>query len=231
MKLTILLIILTIIIPTAHSTPKSGELIYIGNNKPLALIIGNRSYQYKPLRNTINDAIDIKNILQQIGFEVILKTNLNQSQMDDAIDNFANRLLQSQRTGLFYFSGHGANVAGTNYLLPIDNNRIRRARHLRYYAINTHKILKTMEKGRTNSINIMILDACRDDPFPNRNKSFNRGLGRINTRGCKTNHNTIIPQPIIKPKNYFQDPLKNGNLGPKMTWIPAGSVIMGNKTL
>jgi hypothetical protein len=61
MKFKLLLLLLLILfINTAHSTPKSGELIYIGNNKPLALIIGNRSYQYKPLRNTINDAIDIK---------------------------------------------------------------------------------------------------------------------------------------------------------------------------
>ncbi len=311
MKLKKLLIILTILINTTqvHSTPKSARLLHITNNKPLALVIGNRSYQYKRLRNTINDARDIKNILQKIGFEVILRTDLNQIQMDDAIDNFANRLLQSKKTGLFYFSGHGANIDGRNYLLPIDNKRIKRAKHLRYYAIDTHKILKAMEKGRTNNINIMILDACRDDPFPNRNKSFNRGLGRINTRGsiiafataigdttpdnspngrnglftyhlisglnkayktnqriidmfieimngvktdtngqqkpwynsslqgkyciggCKTNHNTIIPQPIIKPKNYFQDRLKNGNFGPKMTWIPAGSVIMANKPI
>jgi formylglycine-generating enzyme required for sulfatase activity len=307
MKLTILLILLTIIIPTAHSTPKSGELLYIGNNKPLALVIGNRSYQYKPLTNTINDARDMKKVLENLGFEVILKTNLTQIQMLDAIDNFTDRLLESQTVGLFYFSGHGANVAGTNYLLPIDNKKIRRARHLRSYAIDTHKILKTMERDRSNSINIMILDACRDDPFPNSDRSLSRGLGRINTRGsiiafataigdttpdnspngrnglftyhllsglnkayqtnqrivdmfievingvkkdtngrqipwynsslqgkyciggCKANHHTS--QSITKLKNYFQDPLKNGDLGPKMTWIPAGSVIMGNKTI
>jgi formylglycine-generating enzyme required for sulfatase activity len=306
MKLTILLIILTIFINQAHSSPKSGELLYIGNNKPLALVIGNRSYQHKPLTNTINDAIDMKRVLQNLGFEVILRTNLTQIQMLDAIDNFTDRLLDSQTVGLFYFSGHGANVAGTNYLLPIDNKKIRRARHLRSYAIDTHKILKTMERDRSNSINIMILDACRDDPFPNSDRSLSRGLGRINTKGsiiafataigdttpdyspnyrnglftyhlisalnkayqtnqrivdmfievingvkkdtngeqipwynsslqgkyciggCKANHHTAQP---IKPKNYFQDRLKNGNLGPKMTWIPAGSVIMGKKTI
>lgn len=305
----IFIIIIFIITNQVHSAPKGLELVYIDKNKPLALVIGNRSYQYQPLTNTINDARDMKKVLEKIGFEVILKTNLTQSQMNDAIDNFGNRLLQSQTVGLFYFSGHGANVAGTNYLLPIDNKRIRRARHLRSYAINTHEILKTMERDRSNSINIMILDACRDDPFPNIDRSLNRGLGRINTRGsiiafataigsttpdnspnyrnglftyhllsglnkayqsnqrivdmfidiingvkkdtngrqipwynsslqgkyciggCKTNHHTIIPQPVIKPKNYFQDRLKNGDLGPKMTWIPAGSVVMGNKTI
>jgi len=303
MKLKILLIlILTILIPTAHSAP--DEPVHIGNNKPLALVIGNLTYEHKPLRNTINDVIDIAAVLRKIGFEVILKTNLNQSQMDDAIDNFGNRLLQTQTIGLFYFSGHGANVAGTNYLLPIDNKKIRRAKHLRYYAIDAHKILQTMEKGRSNSINIMILDACRNDPFPNINKSLNRGLSRINTTGSiiafataigdttpdnspnrrnglftyhlisglnkayKTKQRIVdmfidimngvkkdtngqqqpwynsslqgkyciggcknIPQSVTKPKDYFQDHLKNGDLGPKMRRIPTGSIVMGKKTI
>jgi|GEM_PF-2541025 len=305
MKLKKILIILIILIGTnqAHSAPKNDEPVYIGNNKPLALVIGNRTYQHQPLRNTINDTIDIAAVLRKIGFEVILKTNLNQSQMDDAIDNFGNRLLQTQTVGLFYFSGHGANVAGTNYLLPIDNKKIRRAKHLRYYAIDAHKILQTMEKGRNNSINIMILDACRNDPFPNINKSLNRGLNRINTTGSIIAFATAIGDttpdnspngrnglftyhlisglnkayktkqrivdmfidimngvkkdtkgqqqpwynsslqgkyciggcgetiPVTKPKDYFQDHLKKGDLGPKMTWIPAGSVVMANKTI
>jgi formylglycine-generating enzyme required for sulfatase activity len=300
MKLKRLLLILTILINTnqVHSTPKGFKVVTADDHKPLALVIGNRSYQYQSLSNTINDAVDIAAVLRQIGFEVVLRKNLNKAQMNQAINQFGKRLLQSQAVGLFYFSGHGANVNGRNYLLPIDNKRIRRSKHLRYYAIDSKKILQTMENARSNSINIMILDACRDDPFRSFEKSLSRGLGRIDAAGSivsfatalgdtasdvsRNGRNGLFTSYLISafkkaykthqriddmfsdvskgvkresrgqqepwynssllgqfciggckttpvPANVFQDRLRTGGFAPRMTWIPAGSVVMANK--
>jgi len=145
-----------------------------------ALVIGNAGYDYAKLRNTINDATDIAKTLREIGFQVTLKTNLNQRDMDNAIRQFGQRLSKNQGVGLFYFSGHGARAEGKNYLLPIDNSRIGSEMDLQYYAISANKVLKTMQKA-INHINILILDACRDNPYRGVSKTINRGLARMDS--------------------------------------------------
>jgi hypothetical protein len=134
------------------------------SNPQLALVIGNSQYDYSPLANPMNDATDMARVLEQIGFEVILKTDLNQRALDDAIDDFGRRLLNRQGVGLFYFAGHGAQVNGQNYLLPVDNTRIKDERDLKYHAVDADKILERMEVAQ-NNVNIMVLDACRDNPY------------------------------------------------------------------
>lgn len=154
------------------ATPK------ITASKPVALVIGNKQYQYGVLKNTVNDATDIARVLKEIGFEVILKTNLNQRAMDNALRLFGRRLSKNNSVGFFYFSGHGARVAGENYLLPIDNNRIQDERDLQYYAIHATKVLDIMQNAR-NNLNIIVLDACRDNPYRSFSRSINRGLTRM----------------------------------------------------
>ena len=148
------------------------------SNKKVALVVGNRLYRYGALTNTVNDAVDVAAVLKKIGFEVILKKNLTQAQMDDAIYLFENRLLETKGIGFFYFAGHGARVAGTNYLLPIDNDKIRNERDLKYYAIDAHKVLNVMQSTRKN-VNIIVLDACRDNPYTVTGRNIKHGLGKI----------------------------------------------------
>ena len=150
----------------------------------VALVIGNNDYQYSRLRNPVNDATDMAKILEQTGFEVILKTNASQKQMDEAINHFKNRLLSTQGIGLFFFAGHGTQVNGENYLLPIDNERIQDETDLEYHAVPVSKILTKMEQADA-ALNVIILDACRDNPFRSlrKGRTLRRGLARIQPPG------------------------------------------------
>jgi formylglycine-generating enzyme required for sulfatase activity len=185
------------VIPVVNSTT---------NNKKIALIIGNRLYQYGTLSNTVNDATDIASLLKKMGFEVIFKTDLDQRSMDDALHQFRTRLSQTSKVGFFYFSGHGARVDGENYLVPIDNSRIRNERDLKYYAIAASKVLNYMQED-PNHVNIIVLDACRDNPYLGVSKGMKRGLTVVNPpRGS-------IISFATSPGNTASDISKNGRNG------------------
>jgi formylglycine-generating enzyme required for sulfatase activity len=147
------------------------------SRQPLALVIGNERYEHNPLNNPVNDATDMARLLKKIGFEVTLKTDLNQRAMDEAIHEFGKRLSKSRGIGLFYYAGHGAQVKGQNYLLPIDNNRIQDETDLEYHAVYADKVLKKMEDAKT-TLNIIILDACRNNPYRGGARG-RRGLARM----------------------------------------------------
>ncbi|MBE9562041.1 MAG: caspase family protein, partial [Proteobacteria bacterium] len=120
------------------------------NQSLMALVIGNAKYEFSPLANPVNDAMDIAETLRQIGFKVTLKTNLDQVSMGTAIRQFTGRL-SNQSVGLFYFAGHGTQVDGRNYLLPIDNHKIVDKQDLAAYAINVNQqVLARMEENRSH---------------------------------------------------------------------------------
>ncbi|RKZ89364.1 MAG: hypothetical protein DRR19_11590 [Candidatus Parabeggiatoa sp. nov. 1] len=88
----------------------------------VALVIGNSNYQVDPLSNPVNDARDMEKVLGELGFDVTLKVNADQMTMESAIDAFGDKLRKSAKAvGLFYYSGHGAQDRGTNYLIPINS--------------------------------------------------------------------------------------------------------------
>jgi len=151
------------------------------SDKLVALVIGNKNYEYSRLANTLNDATDVANLLKEIGFQVILKKNLSQRDMDDALREFGEVLSDTQGVGLFYYAGHGARVDGQNYLVPVDNKKIQQEDDLKYYAVHAHKVLETMKKARDN-FNIVILDACRNNPFKGE-RSMQRGLVGMSSVG------------------------------------------------
>jgi uncharacterized caspase-like protein len=86
----------------------------------VALVIGNGSYQVDPLSNPVNDARDMANMLGKLGFNVTLKMDADQMTMESAIEAFGEKL-NKNTVGLFYFSGHGAQYAGENYLIPVNS--------------------------------------------------------------------------------------------------------------
>ncbi len=185
--LTFLIIALSISACKTLSPPISDEQdkrLYVvpatdtSDIKKLALVIGNRDYEYGVLTNTLNDATDVAQVLRNIGFEVMLKTNLNQRAMDDALSEFGRRLSVQRSVGWFYYSGHGARAEGKNYLLPIDNGRIQDERGLRYYAIDADKVLEIMQEAK-NNVNIIVLDACRDNPYRGVGKTLNKGWTKM----------------------------------------------------
>ncbi len=185
LALSILLINACVTQPIAGANTERGFKPYPSttisinaNTAQVALVIGNGKYNYKPLRNTVNDAIDMKKVLESIGFQVIFKTNLNQGSMDKALRQFGRLLSKNKGVGFFYYAGHGARSSGRNYLIPTDNNRIAVENDLQYYAIDANKVLSTMRKAR-NNVNIIVLDACRDNPYVGASRSLKRGLTQM----------------------------------------------------
>jgi tetratricopeptide (TPR) repeat protein len=127
-----------------------------------ALVIGNAAYAAAPLVNSTNDASAVAKALQKAGFTVDLKLDASQKQMQDAVSAFGDSL-KGGGAGLFYFAGHGVQIKGRNFLLPVGSD-IRREDEVPYKAIDVQQVLDKMETAK-NRINLVILDACRDNPF------------------------------------------------------------------
>jgi len=173
-------------ISQSHSAKET--VIAINKNLPLevlkstglkrtALIIGNSSYQHSPLKNPVNDAQAMATALNDLGFNVIVELNANQQKMEAAIDKFGRHLISGNQIGLFYYAGHGVQVDGENYLIPVAA-QIKRQSDVRYKAINIGQVLGAMGEANDN-LNIVILDACRDNPLPRSFRSGSRGLARV----------------------------------------------------
>jgi hypothetical protein len=141
-----------------------------------ALVIGNSAYQTVPLKNPINDAEDMSATLRKMGFKVILKKNADQRTMEDTIRYFGKQLRKGG-VGLFYFAGHGMQVDGRNYLIPIEA-KIESESDVKYEAVDAGRVLGKMEDAE-NQLNIVILDACRNNPYARNFRSTETGLARM----------------------------------------------------
>lgn len=135
----------------------------------LALVIGNADYQYSgKLKNTVNDANLMAASLKDLGFDVIKKTNATKVEMEQTILDFS-RELGKYNVALFFYAGHGIQVDGGNFLIPIDaklNDRLA----AQFEAVDVSKVVSQFERY-PNNVNIVILDACRNNPF----KTWSRG--------------------------------------------------------
>jgi hypothetical protein len=141
-----------------------------------ALVIGNSAYQTAPLKNPVNDAEDMTATLKNMGFKVILKQNADQRTMEDTIRYFGKQL-RGGGVSLFYFAGHGMQVDGRNYLIPIDA-KIESESDVKYEAVDAGRVLGKMEDAE-NQLNIVILDACRNNPYARTFRSDQNGLARM----------------------------------------------------
>ncbi|HPL67309.1 MAG TPA: caspase family protein [Syntrophales bacterium] len=141
-----------------------------------ALLIGNSSYKSGPLKNPVNDATDLAANLKRLGFAVILKRNATHQEMEEAIREFGEQLKEGG-VGLFYYAGHGAQIGGRNYLLPIGA-KINKELDIKFQAVDAEIILGEMGNAG-NNLNIVILDACRDNPYARSFRSSSRGLAII----------------------------------------------------
>ncbi|MBU2649850.1 MAG: caspase family protein [Bacteroidetes bacterium] len=137
-----------------------------------ALVIGNSAYAEVPLNNPGNDATDLASTLRALGFDVSLMKNLDHRSMEDAIRNFGTSVKPGD-VALFYFSGHGTQVDGLNYLIPV-NEQVRSEIDVKYHCVEAGFVLDHLEQSRAG-VNIIILDACRNNPFQGY-RSGNRGF-------------------------------------------------------
>jgi uncharacterized caspase-like protein len=139
----------------------------------LALVIGNSAYKAGPLTNPVNDARAMAVKLQQLGFTVIKKEDASLEEMMSSVRDFGSQLANGG-VGLFYYAGHGVQSRGANYLIPVDSD-IRSEDELATRAYNANEVLEKMDTAK-NRINMVILDACRDNPFARSFRSGSRGL-------------------------------------------------------
>ncbi|MHC1700096.1 MAG: caspase family protein [Humidesulfovibrio sp.] len=166
--------------PQAESVPAYQPPAHQIHGKPplrrVALVIGNGAYPSAPLRNPVNDARDMAATLRGLGFEVILRENASLRQMEDAVDELWKRL-KAGGAGLFFFAGHGLQVAGRNYLVPVDA-RLAAEQDVKYRCMDAGLVLGRMENAG-NQLNIVILDACRNNPYSRNFRSVNEGLAKM----------------------------------------------------
>jgi len=142
----------------------------------VALVIGNADYPFAPLISPMNDARDMTQSLQSLGFEVIHRENASQQMMEEALRTFTQKL-GADTVGLFYFSGHGVQYRGENYLIPTSVTTLT-APSVKYKSVAAGYVLAEMEQA-ANTTNIIILDACRNNPFKSGFKNMQKGLARM----------------------------------------------------
>lgn len=130
--------------------------------KLTALVLGNQNYSRNPLINALNDAEDIANTLESLGFTVTLLQDATIEEIDEAILTFKDNL-NSNDVGLFYFAGHGIQVSGDNYITAIDVSFLNEG-SVRRGSYSLTSLVDEMAQC-SNQTNIIILDACRDNPL------------------------------------------------------------------
>lgn len=147
-------------------------------NQRVALVIGNSDYDAGPLLNPVNDARAMAQALQETNFEVLKYENMpTMADMKKAIREFGEKI-QNGGVGLFYYAGHGIQVDGKNYLIP-TKAEIYREEEVEYESVDVGFVLAQMEAAN-NRMNIIILDACRNNPFARSWRSASQGLAFIN---------------------------------------------------
>jgi uncharacterized caspase-like protein/ABC-type transporter MlaC component len=145
----------------------------------IALVIGNSAYKTAPLPNSSNDARLISSTLKSLGFDVAEHIDITRRQMKQAVATFEDRLQKAGKkaVGVFYYAGHGVQVRGKNYLLPV-NADINKEYEVDDEALDATNVLEAMEFAG-NELNFVILDACRNNPFPRSFRSSTKGLARM----------------------------------------------------
>jgi uncharacterized caspase-like protein len=153
-----------------HASPAPGA-------ERVALVIGNSAYRAGTLENPANDARDMAELLKQAGFQVELRLDTTKMELLESLQDFG-ETLKDKRTkfGVFYYAGHGAQQSWRNYLIPVDAN-VQSSDDIAQMAIDLSEL--TTEMARTRDRNfLLILDACRDDPFGSTYRPAAKGLSQ-----------------------------------------------------
>ncbi len=142
----------------------------------VALVIGNAAYAESPLKNPVNDARAMAAALREAGFEVLSRENANLQQMDEAVREFGRRL-ERAHAGLFYYAGHGMQIKGRNFLIPVGSS-FEHEDEVAYRSIDAGQVLDKMDSAKTQ-VNLMVLDACRNNPFHRTFRARRLGLAEM----------------------------------------------------
>ena len=163
----------------------------------IALVFGNSRYKDAPLRNPANDAKAIGEALSSSGFAVVTKIDASRAEMAAALDAYAKELAAKKCVGLFYYAGHGVQLAWKNYMLHVDAE-IDTIDDVQKKAVEVNSLTDALVKA-ANPLNIIILDACRDNPFGTAKPTQQRGLSQMDAPS-----NTILAYATA-PGNVASD--------------------------
>ncbi len=159
-----------------QNNQRDNAAIPTDNRRRFALVIGNANYSSLPkLQNAINDARAMTQALRSTGFSVATHENLDLTGMQNAVRTFGEQLGKND-VGLIFFAGHGVQVKGKNYLVPVREN-IKKSFEVPSNALDVDLVLATLENVK-NDLNIVVLDACRS-PFPGESRGASRGLATL----------------------------------------------------
>ncbi len=142
----------------------------------VALIIGNANYKQSPLKNPVNDARAMRDKLQRMGFQIVYYENLQVKQVGSVLREFRTAIRPGS-VALFFYAGHGLQVRGENYLPTVDAE-LATEEDVPYQALSLSSVLNTMEDSKAG-VNLVLLDACRNNPFQRNFRSQPQGLARV----------------------------------------------------
>ena len=237
-----------------QSTKPNKQPVTSGIERRVALVIGNSTYRVNPLDNPANDATDITTALNKVGFRTTLIRNATLGQMRDATRKFAEQL-QSADVALIYFAGHGIESNRKNYMIPV-NADLKFEYELTdqaYDAGSWLEMLETIKSSNSERVNIVILDACRNNNLIG-SRSLGRGLGRMDAPtgtflsystapgkvaadGAKGQRNSpftrhllsVIQQPGLQIEEAFKEVRRNVSRDTNGTQVPWESTSLVGK--
>jgi uncharacterized caspase-like protein len=143
----------------------------------VALVLGNSNYKQAPLKNPVNDARAIGEALTAAGFVVTAKLDAGRAEMAAAVEAYVKELAAKKCVGLFYYAGHGVQLAWKNYMLPVDAE-IDTVDDVQKRAVEVNSLMTGLTKA-ANPLNVVILDACRDNPFGTAKPTQQKGLSQM----------------------------------------------------
>lgn len=161
----------------------------------VALVIGNAAYRSAPLRNPGNDARAMRDKLSALGFEVVYYENLKTREVGSALREFRN-LIRPGSIALFFYAGHGLQIRGENYLPAVDAT-IESEEDVPQQSLSLQSVLNTMEDSKAG-VNLVLLDACRNNPFARSFRSVSRGLARVQAPSGTLIHYATRPGSVAE---------------------------------
>ncbi len=178
MKKFIRIISLALTLTSYDSFAAQQENTTTTPQKLIALVIGNANYQLSPLKNPTNDSKDFAAKLKQQGFDVVYRENLKIMQVGSMLREFKSKLTPGS-IALVFYAGHGLQMRGENYF-PVVDADIASEEDIPIQSLALHQLMDILEEAKT-STNIVILDACRNNPFERKTRSLSAGLAKVNS--------------------------------------------------
>jgi len=169
-------ILLLSLILLAPAIAAAQRTLTVSGEQRVALVIGNAAYKESRLLNPVNDARAVAGALERLGFIVIKRENVKSREIGSALREFRSRLSPGS-VALFFYAGHGLQVRGVNYLPAVDAE-IEAEEDVANQSLDMTKVLELLDEAKTR-INLVFLDACRNNPFSRRFRSASRGLAKV----------------------------------------------------